>query len=127
MIRQMTSNVSTLSSCVEKSHQAIHFVSSAPSKIPYGGFSPVRLQTRFSPPPPSRASHRQLIGRHGLSLCPRRWFRSRTRVQAAPRTSDPDHRPNGPWLPTRLYFQLRSSLTMALSGPLHASSWLLSC
>ena len=44
MIRSMTSIVSTLSSFVAKSHQAIHFVSSAPSKIPYGGFSPVRLQ-----------------------------------------------------------------------------------
>ncbi len=125
MIRPMTSNVSTLSSCVAKSHQAIHFVSSAPSKIPYGGFSPVRLQTRFSPRPPSRASHRQLIGRHGLSLCPRRWFRSRTRVQAAPRTSDPDHGSNGPWLPNRLYCPVGSSLTMAISAPLNASRWLM--
>src|SRR5215204_1356536 len=44
MIRPMTSDVSALSGGVAKSHQAIHFVSSAPSKIPYGGFSPVRLQ-----------------------------------------------------------------------------------
>ena len=42
MIRPMTSNVSTLSGCVANGHQALHFVSSAPSKIPYGGFSPVR-------------------------------------------------------------------------------------
>ena len=40
MLRPMTSNVSALSSCVAKGHQALHFVSSAPSKIPYGGFSP---------------------------------------------------------------------------------------
>ena len=44
MIRPMTSNVSALSGIVANGHQAIHFVSSAPSKIPYGGFSPVRLQ-----------------------------------------------------------------------------------
>ena len=41
----MTSDVAALSGIVANGHQAIHFVSSAPSKIPYGGFSPVRLQT----------------------------------------------------------------------------------
>ena len=46
MGRPMTSNVSTLSGIVANGHQAMHFVSSVPSKIPYGGFSPVRLQTR---------------------------------------------------------------------------------
>jgi len=54
MIRPMTSGVSALSSIVANSHQAMHEVSSAPSKIPYGGFSPVRLQAgcqrRPSPP-----------------------------------------------------------------------------
>ena len=45
MIRPMTSDVSALSGIVANGHQAIHYVSSAPSKIPYGGFSPVRLQT----------------------------------------------------------------------------------
>jgi hypothetical protein len=45
MIRPMTSDVAALSGIVANGHQAIHFVSSAPSKIPYGGFSPVRLQT----------------------------------------------------------------------------------
>ena len=44
MIRPMTSEVSALSGIVANGHQAVHFVSSAPSKIPYGGFSPVRLQ-----------------------------------------------------------------------------------
>ena len=43
MIRPMTSNVAALSGIVANGHQAIHFVSSAPSKIPYGGFSPVRI------------------------------------------------------------------------------------
>jgi len=55
MTRPMTSNVSALSGGVANSHQAIHFVSSAPSKIPYGGFSPVRLQTGCQKrPSPSR-------------------------------------------------------------------------
>src|SRR6267378_1285579 len=125
MIRPMTSSVSALSGIVANGHQAIHFVSSAPSKIPYGGFSPVRLQTRFRPRPPSRAYHRQLIGRHCLYLRSRRLFRSRTCVQAAPRTSDQDHGSNGPWLPNRLYCPAGSSLTMAISAPLNASGWLM--
>ena len=45
VIRPMTFDVSALSGIVANGHRAIHFVSSAPSKIPYGGFSPVRLQT----------------------------------------------------------------------------------
>ena len=45
MCRPVTSGVSALSGCVAKGHQALHYVSSSPSKIPYGGFSPVRLQT----------------------------------------------------------------------------------
>src|SRR5712664_3557372 len=63
MIRPMTSNVSALSGVVANGHQAIHFVSSTPFKIPYGGFSPVRLQTRLTPRPPSRAyqRHRELL------------------------------------------------------------------
>ena len=46
MFRPMASSVSVLSDIVANSHQTIHSVSSAPSEIPYGGFSPVRLQTR---------------------------------------------------------------------------------
>jgi hypothetical protein len=45
MFRSMTSDVSTFSSFVAKSHQTMPYVSSSPSKIPYVGFSPVRLQT----------------------------------------------------------------------------------
>ena len=40
MSRSMASVVSALSGCVANGHQTIHLVSSAPSKIPYGGFSP---------------------------------------------------------------------------------------
>ena len=41
MFRPMTSNVAALSGSVANGHPTLHFVSSAPSKIPYGGFSPV--------------------------------------------------------------------------------------
>ena len=51
MFRPMTSDVSALSGFVANGHQAIHLVSSPPSKIPYGGFSPVRLQTGCQPCP----------------------------------------------------------------------------
>ena len=56
MSRTVTSAVSALSSCVANGHQSVHHVSSSPSKIPYGGFSPVRLQAG-SPlrPSPERA------------------------------------------------------------------------
>ena len=121
MIRPMASNISTLSSFVAKSHQAIHFVSSAPSKIPYGGFSPVRLQTRFMQRPSSQACPRQLIGRHCWYLRSGRLIRSGTCVQPAPRTSDRSHESSGPWLPSRLYCPAGSSLTMATSAPLTAT------
>ena len=45
MGRPAASGVSVLSDFVANGRQAIHHVSSPPSKIPYGGFSPVRLQT----------------------------------------------------------------------------------
>src|SRR6266498_5865485 len=111
MIRPITSNVSTLSGVVANGHQAIHFVSSAPSKIPYGGFSPVRLQTRLTPRPPSRAYRHPLIGRHCRYLVSRRFTRSRSFDQTAPRTSDHDRESSGPWLPVRLYCPVSSSLT----------------
>jgi len=44
MCRPAASAVSALSGCVANGRQAMHHVSSPPSKIPYGGFSPVRLQ-----------------------------------------------------------------------------------
>jgi len=49
----MTSNVSIVSDFVANGHQIIPNDSCSPSKIPYGGFSPVRLQTRFQPRPSS--------------------------------------------------------------------------
>jgi len=49
----MTSNVSIVSDFVANGHQIIPNDSCSPSKIPYGGFSPVRLQTGFQPRPSS--------------------------------------------------------------------------
>src|SRR5437016_2424300 len=121
MIRSMTSKVSALSGIVANGHQTIRFVSSAPSKIPYGGFSPVRLQTRLMPRPPSRASQRPFIGRHCRYLVSRRFVRSRSFDQAAPRISDHDHGSSGPWLPDRLYCPAGSLLTSATSAPLAAA------
>jgi len=53
MFRSVTSNVSDLSAFVANGHHTLHPVSSSLPKIPYIGFSPVRLQTGH-PPPPSR-------------------------------------------------------------------------
>ena len=107
MFRSMTSNVSAVSGIVANGHQTLHLVSPAPSKIPYGGFSPVRLQTRLTPRPPSRAYPRPLIGRHCRYLVSRRFARSRSFDQTAPRTSDHDRGSSGPWLPSRLYLSGR--------------------
>jgi hypothetical protein len=119
--RTMASDVSALSSIVANGHQFIHSVSSAPSKIPYGGFSPVRLQTHLTPRPSSPACHRRLIGCHCRYLGSGRWFRSRPCGQTAPRTSDHDRGSSGPWLPDRFYCPASSSLTMATSAPLSAT------
>ena len=62
MFRPMTSNVSTFSGFVANGHQALQYVSSSPSKIPYVGFSPIRLQTGIQPQPSP--------GRHSLSARP---------------------------------------------------------
>ena len=49
----MTSNVSIVSDFVANGHQIMPNDSCSPSKIPYGGFSPVRLQTGSRPKPSS--------------------------------------------------------------------------
>jgi hypothetical protein len=55
--RPVTSGVSALSGGVANGHQVLHRVSSSPSKIPYGGFSPVRLQTGLGPSPSPTDAH----------------------------------------------------------------------
>ena len=47
----MTSGVSIVSDFVANGHQIMPNDSCSPSKIPYGGFSPVRLQTGCQPQP----------------------------------------------------------------------------
>ena len=51
MFRLATSKVSAVSGSVANGRQTMHHVSCSPSKIPYVGFSPVRLQTGIQPRP----------------------------------------------------------------------------
>ncbi len=53
MFRLAASNVSAVSGFVANGRQTVHHVSCSPSKIPYVGFSPVRLQTGSRPRPSS--------------------------------------------------------------------------
>ena|SRR5580700_2525079 len=70
MSRPMTSSVSALSSVVANGHQAMHDVSFSPSEIPYGGFSPVRLQIGIQPRPSLLAHTRQRLIRGQKSARP---------------------------------------------------------
>src|SRR5208337_3327397 len=101
-------------------------VSPSPSKIPYGGFSPVRLQTGI-PPRPSPA-------RSGSSLHPapaytrlkslsrkRATSRSGTFVQAALSPSDRTLPSRGPWLASGFCCPIGSTLTMTSSETLGSS------
>jgi hypothetical protein len=106
-------------------------VSSSLSKIPYGGFSPVRLQTGIQPRPSSNMS--SLSARPactqtpwictGLkSLSPKRaFFRSRTCVQSGLPFSDADHPVQRSLAPQRVmlsrriiayYYLIRASLPL---------------
>ncbi len=115
MCRPVASDVSALSSGVAKSDQTMQHVSSSLSKIPYVGFSPVRLQTG-SPRRPSSSIARSYL------------------YAAQVRPSDPvaiagnsaghllPHLPSrGPWLASGLCCPTGSSLTMASSETLVAS------
>ena len=81
-VRSAASVVSALSGNVANGRQTMTLVSSTPSKIPYGGFSPVRLQTS------ARHDHLPagcptVISRHGPS------------VQVPRCTRSPGSRPGG--------------------------------
>ncbi len=89
-----------------------------PLKFRTAGFPSVRLQTRFTPRPPSPAVARRLIGRHCRYLRPRRLSRNGSCDQSAPAISDHDRESSGPWLLNRLCCPVESSLTMATSAPL---------
>jgi len=102
-------------------------VSSSPSKIPYGGFSPVRLQTGIPPRPSSARSGSNL---HPAPAYTRRKFLSRKRatsrrgtfVQAALPSSDRTLPSRGPWLASGLYCPTGSTLTMTSSETLGSSA-----
>src|SRR3990172_11083410 len=53
MFRPMNLSLSTSYYFLVNDHRSIHHVSCSPSKIPYGGFSPVRLQTGIQRQPSS--------------------------------------------------------------------------
>jgi len=115
----MPSAVSALSGCVANGHQAVRPVSFSPSKIPYGGFSPVRLQAgRRRQPSPSRAYMPSKPFRFPRTLA--REGNRRT-VSALRRDIVQAHRPRGPWLGDGLCCPATSTLTMASSEALGPS------
>src|SRR6266403_5472490 len=87
MIRPMTSGVSALSGIVANGHQTVHFVSPAPSEIPYGGFSPVRLQAgcQRRPSPPGGGFDVSTVAFSSVRVL----FRSRTHVRRHSRRLKP--------------------------------------
>ena len=89
----------------------------SPSKIPYGGFSPVRLQTGFRPRPSSHEARtytrpESSTSRPQMAPCGQAVGVGVPRSQAL--------RSRGPWLANGLCCPARSSLTMASSEPLAA-------
>jgi len=124
MGRLVASNVSALSGCVANVDQTMHHVSCSPSKIPYGGFSPVRLQTGLQLQPSSAfqrvkckvhvrrvttdlyAAIAAIAGAYG----PYGHVRRRPLLPAL--------QSRGPWLATGLCCPSRSMLTMASSAAL---------
>ena len=95
-------------------------------KIPYGGFSPVRLQTGILP---RTSSARSGSNGHSAPAYTRPKFLSRKRatsrkgtfVQAALSPSDGTLPSRGPWLASGLYCPAGSSLTMTSSETLDSS------
>jgi len=116
----VTSGVSALWGFVANGHRAVRHVSSDLSKIPYGGFSPVRLQTGNV----RRHLHRlrRLIGglkrRRPPDLGLPALSRGEGRVAGA-------FRSRGPWLGVGLFCPVASSLTMASSELLTRSGGLM--
>jgi len=104
------------------------------SKIPYGGFSPVRLKTRIQPQPsawpPNLSAARirseakplmRLQPKHPDRAAHPRANRSGTGCIRSNRHTPRQHRAipsRGPWLPSGLYCPAGSSLIMASSEPL---------
>jgi hypothetical protein len=101
-------------------------VSSSPSEMPYGEFSPVRLQTGIQPRPSSPRSGCNIHSAEAYTQLKSRSrrrasSRSRTCVQAALSPSDRTLPSRGPWLASGLYCPTGSSLTMTSSETLGSS------
>ena len=98
MFRSVTSSVSALWGFVANGHQTVYPVSSRPSEIPYGGFSPVRLQTGLGPSPSSSGAHPMTYRRpesrsSAATLAPRGAIAALSRRWAADRRDRPVQRP----------------------------------
>jgi hypothetical protein len=120
MSRPVTSNVSALWGFVANGHQAVHHVSSSPSEIPYGGFSPVRLQTGLS----NRHLRRDSAYRRPAILpvlAQVALAGSYRLLGGASARSVRTLRSRGPWLGCGLFCPAASSLTMASSELLSPS------
>ena len=113
----MTSSVSTVSGFVANGHQTVRHVSYAPSKIPYGGFSPVRLQTGFRRRPSSQSDlYAATVGvSEGGGVVP---VPGRFHVQSASPSSDSDPPVQRPLAP---HWVLLSQRIIAYYGLIRAS------
>ena len=124
MLRPMTSKVSVLSDRVAEWSSGPATVSSSLSKIPYGGFSPVRLQIGFSTATfahgavtPTAYTRPQAM--HPL---PMNSPEGQSPAYAGVReTAAMAHRSRGPWLACGLCCPAGSSLTMASSEALDST------
>jgi len=122
MFKPMASDVSALSSCVANGHQVLHSVSSSPSKIPYGGFSPVRLQTELASRHLRRRAHtRRLIGGQRPRRSSPMALAGKPPFRAVGGVSVDVLQSRGPWLACGLCCPAGSSLTMASSEALGPS------
>ena len=127
MFRSVTSKVSAVSSFVANGHQILHHVSCSPSKIPYIGFSPVRLQTDIQP----RPSHKGVRFKREdhIHHTPHSLYAAKAESSISYShkgihggdISQTASQSRGPWLAKGLCCPLRSSLTTASSAPLGAS------
>jgi len=124
MGRVVASNVSALSGCVANRDQTMHHDSCSPSKIPYGGFSPVRLQTGVQLQPSStvrRVKCKVHIRRVSVNL-----YAATAAISGTYGPCGQDRRhplipafqSRGPWLAAGLCCPRRSMLTMASSETL---------
>jgi hypothetical protein len=118
MFRPVTSSVSALSGVVANGRRAMHHVSSSLSKIPYGGFSPVRLQIGLRPRPSPFAAYTRPIVRSSVGNDP---FRGKHRSRGVRATSCRTVRSRGPWLAGGLCCPANSNATTASSEALGPS------